>query len=356
MDCGTLISPVSQINCAKHRHCWHNDSAVHMVPPVYQSWPILLCSLLLLLFAAIAAPLLLISNTPLNAAYQALAPGKFAAVPSGQVHYRLEGPASGALVVLVHGYSTPLFVWDEVAEKLHQQGYRTLAYDLYGRGFSERVPPPYGGALFQHQLLGLLQSLNISEPFVLVGYSMGGMIATQFTNDHPDRVDRLILIAPAGYPLAATESLGIRLLATPWIGDWMMHLMAEKLLMEDIDAAISSGKIPGEFGDAFVQQLSFSGTMRALRATLTDYMRALPGTDYARLGELKVPVGAIWGNLDTTVPYSLSMRMQQDIPRLKLCTLTNGGHGITFDQPEGVAVCLLSLMSSGSGSAPENMR
>ena len=84
------------------------------------------------------------------------APGSFIKLRMGYVHYQLEGPETGELIVLVHGFSSPMVVWDKIYESLIQSGYRVLRFDLYGRGYSDRITTTYDHNLFTNQLLSLL--------------------------------------------------------------------------------------------------------------------------------------------------------------------------------------------------------
>lgn len=63
------------------------------------------------------------------------APGEFAELSRGVTHYQWLGPEGGPLVVCVHGLTTPSFVWEGIAPRLAEAGYRVLTYDLYGRGY-----------------------------------------------------------------------------------------------------------------------------------------------------------------------------------------------------------------------------
>ena len=73
-------------------------------------------------------------------------PGNFIQLSDGVVHYELAGPEDAPVVVLVHGFSVPFFIWDPTFEGLSEAGFRVLRYDLYGRGFSDR-PHGRGGSV-----------------------------------------------------------------------------------------------------------------------------------------------------------------------------------------------------------------
>ena len=75
-------------------------------------------------------------------------PGEFVQLEDGVVSYYWKGPEKGDIVVLVHGLSTPKFVWDGNVDALVAAGKRVLVYDHLGRGFSDRPDIVYDGDLY----------------------------------------------------------------------------------------------------------------------------------------------------------------------------------------------------------------
>ena len=98
-------------------------------------------------------------------------------LPLGLVRYEWTGPEKGPVVVLVHGFSIPRFVFHRNVDALAQAGYRVLTYDHLGRGESDRPPGPYNADFYDQELLGLLTTLQVKTPIYLLGYSMGGGVA-----------------------------------------------------------------------------------------------------------------------------------------------------------------------------------
>ena len=95
--------------------------------------------------------------------------GQFIQLSKGKIHYELSGPKNAQTVVLIHGFTTPYFVWDKNVEELTNAGFRVLRYDHYGRGLSDRPEVKYDRNLYDHLLIELLQKLNIQTPVHLVG-------------------------------------------------------------------------------------------------------------------------------------------------------------------------------------------
>ena len=138
---------------------------------------------------------------------RSLAPGEFANLSYGETHYVIHGkngepklnPASRELVVLVHGFAGSSAVWgtSQYLTTLSSSGYDVLTFDNYGHGYSSGPDVTYSVELFSSQLSELLLHLDIHQPFHLLGFSMGGSIATVFTHRHPKLVKKLILQAPS---------------------------------------------------------------------------------------------------------------------------------------------------------------
>ncbi len=74
--------------------------------------------------------------------------GQFIQLSQGMVHYELGGEPNRPLVVLVHGFSTPSYIWEPTFQALIQAGFQVLRFDLYGRGYSDRPDTDYDLELF----------------------------------------------------------------------------------------------------------------------------------------------------------------------------------------------------------------
>jgi pimeloyl-ACP methyl ester carboxylesterase len=126
---------------------------------------------------------------------------------NGLEHHVLEwpatGPATGATVLLVHGYMDAAATWDMVAPGLNAHGLRVIAPDLRGYGDGARVSAGgyYHFVDYVFDLADLVEAL-VPQGSVLfiVGHSMGGTVANLFTGTFPERVTRLVLLEGAGPP------------------------------------------------------------------------------------------------------------------------------------------------------------
>ena len=256
--------------------------------------------------------------------------------PSGTIHYRVEGPVDGVPVVLVPGLSTPLFVFDALVPDLAAAGYRVITYDHYGRGFSDRPTGPLDAALTDRQLNDLLAGLNITQRFHLVGYSMGGAVATIYAAHYPERLLSASLIAPAGLP-----PLDIPAWATmPVLGDVLTRAFGhQRSAREGIESAPDATD-PASFARNYVLQSRYRGYPEAVLSSVRHFPLTKAQAEYDRLGQTGLPVLAIWGAKDKTVPLDIWQDLHRRVPQAQLVKIEDTGHEVTYARPKIVTESL----------------
>ena len=109
-------------------------------------------------------------------------------------HLSFGGPAGSPAVVAVHGLGGSALNWGLLAPRLAAT-HRVLAVDLWGHGGSG-VPEGRPALADDLRLLQRFLTEVVGEPVVLLGHSMGGVLALQHTADHPGTVSRLVLLSP----------------------------------------------------------------------------------------------------------------------------------------------------------------
>jgi len=124
---------------------------------------------------------------PLSAAH---AQGQYATINGARIYYEVEG--KGHPLVLIHGWPMSARMWDRQADVLARD-FMVIRYDRRGFGRSPGTPGvEQSSRTDAADLEALLRLLKVSHTYVL-GHSQGGAVAQQFTLDHPDQVDALIL-------------------------------------------------------------------------------------------------------------------------------------------------------------------
>lgn len=268
---------------------------------------------------------------------------EFAALSEGTVHYRLEGPENGPVVVLVHGFSTPSFVWNAHVAPLKDAGFRVLTFDNYGRGFSDRPDGPYNAERTDRLLTELLTHLEIGTKVHLVGYSMGGAVVALHAARHPERVRSVTLIAPAGVaPLPTNAQLDT--LRLPLLGDWLVRVFDKKIFYDRLAEEAEAG-----FAQDFARQMRYHGYPEALLSTLRHYplIEGAPGA-YETLGESGLPVLSIWAEADETVPFAHADDIRKLVPQGEVVTFPDYRHALTYTHAADVNAALLKHLEANS--------
>lgn len=279
----------------------------------------------------------------LDAEARSSAPGRFVELPDGLVHYEMAGPSNAQAVVLVHGFSVPYCIWDPTFEALVEAGFRVLRYDLYGRGYSDRPDTVYDQELFDRQLLNLLSALGVDQPVDVLGLSMGGAIAVVFTDRHPDLVRKLCLIDPVGLPFK--RPFAAKLLEAPMLGEWIMSLFGDRILVPGLKDDFYEPKNFPEYVEQYRTQMQYIGFKRALLSTIRSGMLAGATEAYAGVGRQDRPVMLIWGRKGRVVPFELSEKVRELIPHVEFHAIDEAGHVPHYERPEVVNPLLVKFLA-----------
>lgn len=268
----------------------------------------------------------------------------FVRLSDGITHYERLGAGEDPLVVLVHGISTPMFVWDYQLEALVRSGYQVLRYDLFGRGLSDRPSMRYDAQLYYRQLIELLAELDCPEPYAMVGLSLGGPIVANFAAKHPDRLERLFFVAPAGlrermpwwyYLTVFTPGLLNAVAYT--LGDWYWERIGPGNLTNDPDKQKEARR-------KLLVQLEFEGFHRAIISTLRHGPVYGSREDYEKIGNSDLPVRVCWSRKDRVVPYRLHTVLEEAVPQVDVISARDGTHAVNYDRPEVVNPPLLDFL------------
>jgi len=269
--------------------------------------------------------------------------GSWAKLGDGNIYYRWFLPdhkvLNNEVLVLVHGFSTPSFVWGGLIDNFCKSGFKVLVYDHFGRGYSERPSVNYDKELYVRSLRELLSDQNINQKVHLVGYSMGGPIVGYFTEEYPELIKSISLIAPAGFmhKISGVNNWTIK----PVIGEWFWHVFSNKIygvgrMSETIYSDDPLSINEEEFLSNFQKQLVFKGFPESLLSTVRCFNLFDCRKMYKKLGQLNIPTFIVWGKKDGVVPYKGSKNLEECIPHVKLLAIEEGTHDITYRQPTEV--------------------
>ena len=279
---------------------------------------------------------------PIDRVYRSQAPGKFAELSAGVTHYRWAGPVRGPVAVLIHGQSTSSPMWEETAAVLADVGYRILMYDLYNRGFSDNVEGQHDVQLYLTQLDELLADQGLDEGVTLVGYSMGGIVATEFAATEPHRMRRLILLAPGGVIMKDSRFAKFTR-DTPIIGDWLNGLLSGIRLrnqIKDDDAATLKPHIR----KARLMELERKGYLSGVLACRRGVMLHTQERQHRAIARDGISTVVIWGEDDRVVPVAAVGQLAQWNRRALHEVIPGAGHELPYSHIEQVNEKLRTLL------------
>lgn len=251
--------------------------------------------------------------------------GAFVKLSAGYTYYEFANPSADTLLVLVHGFSVPSYIWDSTFNAASKRGYATLRYDTYGRGYSDNPDVFYDVALFSQQLSELLDSLHINRPANLMGLSDGGRTITAFAFQYPQRVRYLIYVDAAGFENLAPKDSTASLMVTE------EEIRAFK--QSDRYQTMAAGQL-GDFFDStrfrgwdkkYQEVMKYEGFVRALIST--NKHRSSLENEHRRIAASGIPVIAFWGEHDTVVKLeNIRANLVDRLPDAELFVIPKAGH------------------------------
>ncbi len=266
--------------------------------------------------------------------------GSFANLDNGLVlHYHDTG--KGEPVLLIHGFLSMGYTWKETMPALSAAGYRAVAPDLPGYGFSSKPSDlTYNYTTFSESLVKLLDALKIKR-VSLIGNSMGGGVSIRFTLDHPDRVNKLILVDSAG--MGHKRSVAFKLLTVPGLNTFISSMNNRAFTMATMKSMMFHDKkqVTPERADAYLLALRTKGSLRAAVKTLNENNFAFPPEDY---GNIKTPTLIIWGEKDHVIYPAISTVFHSRIAGSQLAVIPKCGHLPQEENPEAFNKLVLDFL------------
>lgn len=270
-------------------------------------------------------------------------PGEFIELEDGVVHYELRDSASNSqTTIFVHGFSVPYYIWDPTVTALSNAGLRTLRYDLYGRGYSDRPKTTYNLNLFERQLYNLVEQLHLDIPVNLVGISMRGSIVAHFAVHHREMVQRLCLIDPAGF--STVKSMPMSLIKAPLIGEILLDIFGEKVFVSGLSNDFYQPHLFPEYQQKYLDQMKYRGFKQALLSTIRQKVAEDQTHIYQQLRSLDIPMLVFWGKYDKTFPITTVDMVRTILPSVEIHIIDEAGHVPHYEQPDRVNPILISFL------------
>jgi pimeloyl-ACP methyl ester carboxylesterase len=259
--------------------------------------------------------------------------GKFIQLSKGITRYQLEGPDTAQTVILLHGGSVVgYYVWERNYQALVDAGFRVLRYDMYGRGYSDRLNETQSLDLLVSQLNELTDSLKLSTPFDIVGVSMGGTVATGFADRYPEKTGKITLISP----IAINPMRKKWFIENPVLGDYLISVYWYPRCVQKQMKDFYDGKKLVEFESRLTHLSQFKGLKTDTRSAWLNILTEDLSLAVERLGQRNKEVLLIWGIQDPVVPMAASEKYKRLLPSVKLVGIDQAGHLSNYEKPDEV--------------------
>jgi pimeloyl-ACP methyl ester carboxylesterase len=273
----------------------------------------------------------------LAASTRATAQGHTASINGASLYYEIAG--EGAPLVLIHGWSLNLRMWDPQVSALSRR-FRVIRYDRRGFGKSTGNEDITWDA---DDLNALLDHLGVTKAHIL-GMSQGGRVALQFARNHPDRLSSLIL---HGAP--APDGFGL-----PWSGadrtrfdEW--GTIAREQGIDAFRRAWSAHplmEIPAGHADAKARLAELVAAYRGGRfltpASPSGAGAAITMDDLPRIG---VPTLVLVGDKEVPFLQIVARALAYYLPNARLATVPGGGHMVNLIEPDKYNAAILKFLA-----------
>jgi pimeloyl-ACP methyl ester carboxylesterase len=277
---------------------------------------------------------------------------RFVDVDGVRVHYQEAGHRSDPPLVLIHGFTSSTLVWSKVFLKLAKAGFRVIALDLLGHGYSGK--PRYAeytiGAQARY-IARLLDRLGIGSA-TIVGSSYGGAVAATCALDYPERVRKLILVGAVNNNEPLNFKL-MRVFGSRLVGDVVTPLLvgSRRLLRLRMKRVYDrhSWVLDERRVDARHLPLRTAGAHRAIIRTVRRWDADRISRDAHLISQ---PTLLIWGDNDPEVPLRNGEHLNQEIDGSRLIVFRNCGHLPHEEYPIGFTEVVADFLGSQRQEMP----
>jgi 3-oxoadipate enol-lactonase/4-carboxymuconolactone decarboxylase len=249
------------------------------------------------------------------------------------LHYSLRGPAHAPVLVFINSLGSDWRIWDKVADAF-VPSYRVLQYDKRGHGLSDAPPAPYRMRDHAADLLNLLNHLQL-DSVVLIGISVGGMIAQELALWRPDKV-RALVLCDTGARIGSEQSWNERINSVSQHGlESIADTVLARWFTPDFDSAARAG-----WRNMLVRTSAqgYAGTCAALRdCDLRD-----------AVGTLAKPTLVVCGAVDTSTTPELNQALAAAIPNAHYAEIANAAHLPCIEQPDATTRLIADFLTRSS--------
>lgn len=264
----------------------------------------------------------------------------------------VNGPTDSLPVILIHGLADEADTWRHLISPLATYN-RVIAPDLPGFGRSEKPKRSYTISFFLNVLTDLLDTLAV-ERAILIGHSLGALIAQSFALQSPQRVNRLVLIGGSLVARSQKINLATFLFLVPGLGEYFYNRLRKnpRSAYRSLEPYYYNLESLPEADKEFLfkrvtERVWDDGQRRAFLSTIRNLARWLPGQQRdlpTRLAGLDIPTLVIWGEDDQMNPVANANALVSVQPTAKLVVIPRSGHNLHQENAQAVLEAIRAII------------
>ena len=246
--------------------------------------------------------------------------GAYIKLTDGFTYYEEKNSSSDkGTIILVHGFSVPSYIWAPTTNYLTELGYRVVALDLYGRGYSSNPDTPQTDTLRANQVLELMSSLKIDSAIVC-GLSNGGRIISKMASLQPTKIEGLIYVSSSSFETHIEQNN--KTVSEKEINDYIATY-PEKAIGQ-LEDFYQPEKFPN-WPELYKELLTHKGFAKALISTRKNIVTL--DDIHLEINDMGIPVYTIWGLHDKVVLYdSFKEKLDSILPNRKEVFIDDDAH------------------------------
>lgn len=268
---------------------------------------------------------------------------QFIEIDGMQVHFRDEG--KGETVLLIHGTASSLHTWNAWTQKL-KENYRVIRLDLPAFGLTgPNANGDYSINAYTQFINKFVSKLQL-DSFHIAGNSLGGNIAWNYTSEHPEKVEKLILVDASGLATGKPQPSVFKMAKTPIVNKLFLFITPQFFIRKNIKEVYEDDtKISDELIERYHKLALRTGNRQAfIDRAKGDFIKEGETVKQQKLKDLKTPTLLIWGAQDNWIPLSNGKKMDSLLPNSQLKIIENSGHVPMEENPEESLALLLEFL------------
>ena len=264
---------------------------------------------------------------------------KFMALNGMQIHYRDEG--NGDVILLIHGTGSSLHTWDKWVQILIKS-YRVIRLDLPAYGLTGKDPKKrYSSKNYVDLVNDFMTQLEINK-FHMAGNSLGGLVSWLYASYHPDKVNKLILIDPSGFPSKKIPMV-INMAKTPVVKTLIRYITPKSFIKKNLEEVyfnndLITTKILNRYYELTLAEGNRTAFIDRAKIEQEDYSE--------RLDLIINPTLILWGANDIWIPVKNAQRFKEKIENSKVVIMNETGHIPMEEKPNESLIITLDFLSN----------